>query len=121
MPTILALLVILVMSFATGLADAKEKPATKEAKVAKEKGIAKDSAKASKGPLINSAKAIGFIRERLETSTGIKGWHVELKESTPSGKDFVATHADRTERGSINMRVDYPNEGALRVYLIPRD
>lgn len=78
---------------------------------------AKEPAKAN----IKDEEAVRCILERLEGQSGAKGWKVELKDAAGSSKEFVAVNGDRQEKGTVNVAKSYPNQGALRVYLVPRD
>ena len=80
-------------------------------------GVAKDP----KSDLIKEADAIKFIQTRLEESTGVKGWKIVLKEAIGPARDFSAEAAGATQAGTINVTKAYPNGGALRVYLVPKD
>ena len=67
-------------------------------------------------------EALRCILSRLQETTGAgKGWKIELRELAGTSRDFVATNGPRSEKGTINVARSYPNQGALRVYLVPRD
>jgi hypothetical protein len=94
--------------------------------------IAKDRAKRSdsskepaaaplKGGTIKEQEAMRCILQRLVEATGIKDWKIELKTSTGAARNFVATSGSRHETGTVNVAKNYPNQGALRVYLAPKD
>jgi hypothetical protein len=82
---------------------------------------AKEPAKDPKAGNIKDEEAVRCILERLEGQSGAKGWKVELKDAAGSAKEFVAMNGDRQEKGTVNVAKSYPNQGALRVYLVPRD
>jgi hypothetical protein len=94
--------------------------------------IAKDGAKRSdssketapaplKGGTIKDQEARRCILERLVEATGIKQWKIELKTLAGTARNFVATSGARQETGTVNVARNYPNQGALRVYLVPKD
>jgi hypothetical protein len=94
--------------------------------------IAKDHAKRSdsskettapplKGGTIKDQEAMRCIVQRLVAATGIKDWKVELKTIAGTARPFVATSGSRQETGTVNVAKNYPNQGALRVYLVPKD
>jgi hypothetical protein len=94
--------------------------------------IAKDHAKRSdsskettaaplKGGTIKDQEAMRCILQRLVQATGIKEWKIELKTLAGTARNFVATSGSRQENGTVNVARSYPNEGALRVYLVPKD
>jgi hypothetical protein len=97
-----------------GTSIAKEKEATTPP--------AKESKKADpKSENIADNEAMKCVTQRLEEQTGVKGWKVELKDLAGQAREFVATKGDRSEKGTVNVAKSYPNQGALRVYLVPRD
>jgi hypothetical protein len=107
---------ILIVGLLGGVpAMAKETPptATKETSKPKEKD--------SQNGVIKDEEAIRCIQTRLEEQSGAKGWKIELKELAGTARDFVATNGERSEKGTVNVSKDYPNQGALRVYLVPKD
>jgi len=81
----------------------------------------KEPAKDPKSGNIKDEEAVRCVLQRLEGSTGLKGWKVELKDSPGSSREFTAVNGSRSEKGTVNVAKDYPNQGALRVYLVPRD
>ena len=94
--------------------------------------IAKDHAKRSdssketaaapaKGGTIKDQEATRCILQRLVEATGIKDWKIELKTLAGTARNFVATNGSRQETGTVNVARNYPNQGALRVYLVPKD
>ena len=94
--------------------------------LAKERAKRSDSSKETaaaplKGGTINDQEARRCIVERLVEATGIKDWKVELKQLAGTGRDFVATSGARQETGTVNVVRSYPNGGARRVYLVPKD
>jgi hypothetical protein len=70
---------------------------------------------------IKDEEALKCIQTRLEEQTGSKGWKIELKDLAGTARDFVATNGQRSEKGTVNVSKAYPNQGALRVYLVPND
>src|SRR5215510_814315 len=86
MPKLISLAALL---FLVGLAGAREKDTAKKP--------AKVATAAAKGPLISEQKAITFIRERLESATGMRGWSIHFKgDATATGKEVSATLKDRS-------------------------
>lgn len=94
--------------------------------------IAKDHAKRSdsskeraaaplKGGTIKDQEATRCILQRLAEATGIKDWKIDLKPLAGNARNFVATSGSRQETGSVNVARNFPNQGALRVYLVPKD
>jgi hypothetical protein len=91
--------------------------------------IAKDRANSSKetgtAPIksgtIKDTEAMRCILQRLVEATGIKDWRIELKQLAGTARNFVATSGSRQESGTVNVAKNYPNQGALRVYLVPKD
>jgi hypothetical protein len=92
--------------------------------------IAKDRAKNSsketapapiKGGTINDQEARRCVLQRLVEVTGVKEWRIELKSLAGTARSFVAKSGAREETGSVNVARNYPNQGALRVYLVPKD
>ena len=79
---------------------------------------AKEPAKAA---TIKDEEAVKCILTRLEEQTGAKGWKIDLKDLSGSSREFVATNGKRNEKGTVTVAKDYPNGGALRVYLVPQD
>jgi hypothetical protein len=73
------------------------------------------------GSTINDQEARRCILQRLVEKTGTKEWRIELQKLTGTSRGFAATSGSRQESGSINVARNYPNQGALRVYLIPKD
>lgn len=74
-----------------------------------------------KSGTIKDQEAMRCILQRLVDVTGIKDWKIELKKLTGTARNFVATSGAREETGTINVARNYPNQGALRVYLVPKD
>ena len=74
-----------------------------------------------KGGTIKDQEAMRCIRQRLVDATGIKEWKIELKTVAGAARNFVATSGSRQETGTVNVARNYPNQGALRVYLVPKD
>ena len=74
-----------------------------------------------KSGTIKDAEAIRCVVQRLVEATGIKDWKVELKTLAGSARNFVATSGSRQESGTVNVARSYPNQGSLRVYLVPKD
>ncbi len=74
-----------------------------------------------KGGTIKDQEARRCILERLVQETGIKEWKIELKTLAGTARNFVATSGSRQESGTVNVARNYPNQGALRVYLVPKD
>jgi hypothetical protein len=70
---------------------------------------------------IKDPEAMKFVQQRLEAQTGVKGWKIELKETVGTSKDFTATAGERSEKGSVNVLKNYPNQGIHRVYVLPKD
>jgi hypothetical protein len=70
---------------------------------------------------IKDPEAIKYVQQRLEAQTGVRGWKIDLKETVGTSKDFTATAGDRTEKGSVNVVKNYPNQGIHRVYVSPKD
>jgi len=94
--------------------------------IAKERTKRADSSKESataplKGGTIKDGEAMKCIVQRLVEATGIKDWKVELKQLAGSSRNFVATSGSRQETGTVNVARNYPNQGSLRVYLVPKD
>jgi hypothetical protein len=94
--------------------------------VAKDRAKRSDSSKETaaaplKGGAIKDQEAMRCIQQRLVDATGIKGWKIELKSLAGTARNFVATSGSRQETGSVNVARNYPNQGALRVYLVPKD
>ena len=94
--------------------------------IAKDRVKRSDSSKETavapvKGGTIKDQEAKRCVVERLVEATGIKDWKVELKQIAGTGRDFVATSGSRQETGTVNVVRDYPNRGARRVYLVPKD
>jgi hypothetical protein len=91
--------------------------------------LAKDRANSSKetaaaplkGGTIKDQEAMRCIQQRLLDATGIKEWKIELKTLAGTARNFVATSGARQETGTVNVAKNYPNQGALRVYLVPKD
>jgi hypothetical protein len=73
------------------------------------------------GSTINDQEARRCILQRLVEKTGTKEWKIELHKLAGTSRSFVATSGSRRETGSINVARNYPNQGALRVYLVPKD
>lgn len=44
-----------------------------------------------------------------------------MRQTKPVARSFVATSGARQESGTVNVARDYPNQGALRVYVVPKD
>ncbi len=74
-----------------------------------------------KSPNIKDDEAVRCILERLEGESGAKGWKVDLKELAGTAREFSATNGKREEKGTVNVSKDYPNQGALRVYVQPHE
>jgi hypothetical protein len=94
--------------------------------IAKERARRSDSSKETgtaplKSGTIKDQEALRCILERLVQATGIKDWNIELKELAGTARNFVATSGSRQESGTVNVARNYPNQGALRVYLVPKD
>jgi len=70
---------------------------------------------------IKDPEAIKYVQQRLEAQTGVRGWKIDLKETVGTSKDFTATIGERSEKGSVNVLKNYPNQGIHRVYLFPKD
>jgi hypothetical protein len=82
---------------------------------------AKESSKERDTAIIKDEEAVKCIKTRLEEQTGTKGWKIELKDLAGTARDFTASNGGRSEHGTVNVAKNYPNPGALRVYLAPRD
>ena len=94
--------------------------------IAKERAKKSDSSKETaatplKGGTIKDQEATRCILQRLVEATGIKDWKIELKQLAGVARGFVATSGGRQETGTVNVARNYPNQGALRVYLVPKD
>ncbi len=94
--------------------------------VAKDRAKRSDSSKETaaaplKGGTIKDQEARRCILQRLFDATGIKEWKIELKQLAGTARGFVATSGSRQETGTVNVAKNYPNQGALRVYLVPKD
>ena len=94
--------------------------------IAKERAKKSDSSKETaaaplKGGAIKDQEAMRCILQRLVDATGIKEWKIELKTLAGTARSFVATNGARQETGTVNVAKNYPNQGALRVYLVPKD
>ena len=74
-----------------------------------------------KSGTINDQEAKRCILQRLVDTTGMKDWRIELEKLSGSSRAFVATSGARHDKGTINVARNYPNQGALRVYLVPKD
>ena len=89
--------------------------------------VAKTSKETAQAPskdgslTIKDTDAMKYIQARLEDQTGAKGWKISLGDLAGVARDFTATNGNRSEKGTVNVSKDYPNEGALRVYVQPRD
>jgi hypothetical protein len=79
------------------------------------------AAPAKAGSTIGDQEARKCIVQRLVDKTGVKDWRIELQKLAGTSRGFVATSGPRHESGTINVARNYPNQGALRVYLIPKD
>ena len=79
------------------------------------------AAPAKAGSTINDSEAKKCILQRLVETTGVKEWRVELQKLAGTSRAFVASSGGRHESGTINVARNYPNGGALRVYLVPKD
>lgn len=88
--------------------------------VAKPKEKEPAAAPAKEGT-IKDTDAMKYIQTRLEEQTGAKGWKITLGDLMGMAREFTATNGGRSEKGTVNVSRDYPNEGALRVYVQPRD
>lgn len=83
---------------------------------------AKEPSKDAKAGNIKDDEAVRCVQMRLEGQTGSKGWKVELKELAGSAsREFTASNGQLNEKGTVNVAKSYPNQGALRVYVVPRD
>jgi hypothetical protein len=83
---------------------------------------AKDSAKdKDTSTTIKDTEALKCIQARLEEQTGSKGWKIALGDLAGTARAFTASNGGRNEQGTVNVAKDYPNGGALRVYVQPRD
>lgn len=96
------------------------------AAIAKEHAKRSDSSKETaaaplKGGTIKDQEAMRCVLQRLVEATGIKEWKIELKTLAGAARNFVATNGARQETGTVNVAKNYPNQGALRVYLVPKD
>src|SRR5260370_28109593 len=94
--------------------------------IAKDRAKRSDSSKETaaaplKGGAIKDQEAMRCILQRLAEATGIKDWKVELKTLAGASRNFVATNGSRQETGTVNVAKNYPNPGALRVYLVPKN
>jgi hypothetical protein len=94
--------------------------------LAKDRGKKSDNSKENaaaplKGGVIKDQEATRCILQRLVDATGIKDWKIEFKPLSGSAREFVATSGARQESGMVNVARNYPNPGALRVYLVPKD
>ena len=94
--------------------------------IAKEHAKRSDSSKETaaaplKGGTIKDEEAMRCVLQRLVDATGIKEWKIELKTLAGEARNFVATNGARQESGTVNVARNYPNQGALRVYLVPKD
>ena len=94
--------------------------------VAKDRAKKSDSSKETaaaplKGGAIKDGEAMKCILQRLVDATGIKDWKIELTTLAGASRNFVATSGSRQEKGTVNVARNYPNQGALRVYLVPKD
>jgi hypothetical protein len=94
--------------------------------IAKDRTKKSDSSKETasaplKGGTIKDQEAVRCILQRLADATGIKDWKIELKTIAGASRGFVATSGSRQETGTVNVARNYPNQGALRVYLVPKD
>ena len=93
--------------------------------IAKERKKTDSSKESATAPLksgtIKDGEAMKCIVQRLVEATGIKDWKVELKQLAGSSRNFVATSGSRQESGTVNVAKNYPNQGSLRVYLVPKD
>jgi hypothetical protein len=87
----------------------------------KEKEPAAAPSKDSKDATIKDTDAMKYVQSRLEEQTGAKGWKITLGDLMGMAREFNATNGNRSEKGTVNVSKDYPNEGALRVYVQPRD
>ena len=74
-----------------------------------------------KGGTINDQEAKRCILQRLVEATNVKDWRIELEKLDGAARNFVATSGARRESGTVNVARNYPNQGALRVYLVPKD
>jgi len=89
---------------------------------AKRSDSSKETAAAPlKGGTIKDQEAMKFILQRLVDATGIKDWKIELKQLAGTARNFVATSGSHSQSGTVNVAKSYPNQGALRVYLVPKD
>jgi len=75
----------------------------------------------AKDGTIKDSDAMKYVQARLEEQTGSKGWKITLGDLMGMAREFNATNGTRSEKGTVNVSKDYPNEGALRVYVQPRD
>jgi len=104
------ILIVAALGWLTAAAVAREHR-TKEPAATPQKG----------GSTIGDPEAKRCILQRLVETTGVKEWKIELQQLAGTSRGFVATSGARHESGSINVARNYPNQGALRVYLIPKD
>jgi hypothetical protein len=74
-----------------------------------------------KAGTINDQEARRCILQRLVEATGMKEWRIQLQKLAGTSRGFVATSGARHESGTVNVARNYPNQGALRVYLVPKD
>src|SRR5439155_21521832 len=95
--------------------------------IAKDHGKRSDSSKEpaaaplKSGGTIKDQEAMRCILQRLADATGIKDWKIELKTLAGTARNFVANNGSRHESSPGNVARNYPNQGALRVYLVPKD
>ena len=108
------ILIVAALGLLTTPAIAKDRP--------KRSDSSKETAAAPlKGGAIKDQEATRCILQRLVEATGIKEWKIELKQLAGTARNFVATSGSRQETGTVNVARNYPNQGALRVYLVPKD
>jgi len=108
------ILIVAALGLLTTPAIAKDRP--------KRSDSSKETAAAPlKGGAIKDQEATRCILQRLVEATGIKEWKIELKQLAGTARNFVATSGSRQETGTVNVARNYPNQGSLRVYLVPKD
>jgi hypothetical protein len=108
------ILIVAVLGLVTTPAIAKES--------AKRSDSSKETAPAPlKGGTINDQEARRCVLQRLVEVTGIKEWKIQLKTLAGTARNFVAKSGAREETGTVNVARNYPNQGSLRVYLVPKD
>jgi hypothetical protein len=96
-------------------------PAIAKDRVKKSDSSKETAAAPLKTGTIRDQEATRCILQRLVEATGIKEWKIELKTLAGTARNFVASNGSRQETGTVNVAKNYPNQGALRVYLVPKD